>query len=167
VRWTQTPRLLGVAGLGLALVLAGCSKSPEVEKAAIPKAFNFMGEVRLSGPENVTGDLANCSGVGRFVDMYKSANVVVTNQNGKPLALGTVIEGLGTNYFRDVLDECAFGIQVLNVPRAKGYFIVVGRQRAHPVTLAGVVATNGQIAYDANPPTVRVPGTPTTTIGVP
>jgi hypothetical protein len=159
--------LLGVAALGLALALAGCSKSPEVEKAAIPKSFNFMGDVRLSGAGNVTGDLANCSGVGRFVDMYKSANVVVTNQKGKPLAFGTVIEGLGTNYFHDVLDECAFGIQVLNVPRAKGYFIVVGRQRAYPITLAGVVATNGQIAYDANPPTVRAPLTPTTTVGIP
>jgi hypothetical protein len=85
------------------------------------------GDVRLSGSSNVTGDLSNCAGVGAFADVYKGANVVVTNQKGKPLAAGTITDGLGTNYFKEVLDECAFRIRVLNVPRAKSYFFVLGR----------------------------------------
>jgi hypothetical protein len=164
---TRTPKLLAAVGLGVALALAGCENTPEVEKPPVPKAFNFIGEVRLSGSQNVTGNLENCAGVGRYVDLYTGAYIVVTNQNGKPIAQGVVSKGFGTNYYNEVLDECSFGIKVLNVPRAKGFFIVVGRQRAQPVSLAWVVSTNGIIRYDINPPTVRPPGTPTTTPGIP
>ncbi len=152
---TRRTRLLGVAGLVLTLALAGCSKSAEVEKPKIPATFTFNGDVRLSGSANLTGDLSNCVGVGRFVDLYQGAKVVVTNQKGRPLALGAITEGLGTNYFQDVLDECAFRVRVPDVPRARSYFIMLGRQPPKPLTLAEVVTGNGYVRFDANPPTVR------------
>jgi hypothetical protein len=152
--------LLGVAGLGLAVALAGCSKSPEVERPTIPASFVVRGDVRLSGPNNVTGDLSNCAGVGPYADLYKGANVVVTNQKGRPIARGTITDGLGTNYFEETLDECALRIRVPVVPRAKGYFFVLGRQAPHPITLAEMVAGNGSVRFDANPPIVRSFGSP-------
>jgi hypothetical protein len=144
--------------VALILVLAGCNKDEGPEKPKIPAAFNIRGDVRLSGSQNVTGDLSNCAGVGAFVDVYKGNSVVVTDQDGKPLANGTITDGLGTNYYEEILDECSFRIRVANVPRAKSYFVVVARQRAHPITLAEVVAGDGYVRFDANPPTVRTFG---------
>jgi hypothetical protein len=143
----------------LVATLAGCSKDPEVEQPKIPTKFYVHGDVRLSGPGNVTGDLGTCSGVGEYSDVYRGAAVVVTDQDGKPLSRGAVTAGVGSNYYQNVLDECAFNIAVLNVPRPKkGYFIVIGRQPAHWVPREAVVWFNGLVRFDLSPPNVR-PGT--------
>jgi hypothetical protein len=156
VRWTRRGWIVGAAIAVLLPVLAGCSNDPEVEKPAVPSKFYLHGDVRLSGSGNVTGDLANCSGVGPYADIYKGASVVVTDADGKPISRGAVTAGVGTNYYQNVLDECAFNIVVLNVPRTKkGYFIVIARQPAHWVPVAGVILFNGLVRFDVNPPIVR------------
>jgi hypothetical protein len=140
------------------VLLAACNKDDAPERPKIPASFNIRGDVRLSGSQNVTGDLSNCAGVGAYVDVYKGGNVVVTDQDGKPLANGTITDGIGTNYFEEILDECSFRIRVANVPRAAGYFVVVARQPAQPITLGEVIAGDGYVRFDANPPTVRAFG---------
>jgi hypothetical protein len=156
VRWTRRGWIIGTAIAVLLPALAGCSNDPEVEKPAIPASFYVHGDLRLSGSRNVTGDLSNCAGVGPYADIYKGAVVVVTNQNGKPISRGAVTASVGTNYYQNVLDECAFNISVLNVPRVKrGYFIVLARQPAHWIPLSSMVVFNGLVRFDLNPPTVR------------
>jgi hypothetical protein len=144
-----------VAAIALLLVLAGCNKDEGPEKPKIPSEFIFSGELRLSGSQYVAGNLSSCLGVGPFVDIHKGARVIVTDQDARPIAAGSIIDGLGTNYYEELLDECVFRLRVPEVPRAKSYFLVVGRQGPKPVSLASVAATNGVIRIDVNPPTVR------------
>jgi hypothetical protein len=137
------------------LALTACSTGDDTPAAPpIPKSFNFIGDFRLSGARWVGGDLQNCGGVSYFVDVHPTARVTVTNQNGKPLATGSITYGSGTNFYQDTLDECLFRFVVLNVPRAKSYFVIIGRQRAHPVALQTVVATEGKIKIEGNKPNV-------------
>ncbi len=95
---------------------SACSGDDAPATPPIPKSFNFIGDFRLSGSAYVGGDLKNCGGVGYFVDVHPTARVVVTNQNGKPIASGGVTYGSGTNYYQDTLDECLFRFVALHVP---------------------------------------------------
>jgi hypothetical protein len=145
-------------GLVLVLLVAvapACGGDSGPKGPPIPATFMFKGDVRLSGASYVYGDLANCSGLGPYADIYKGAFVTVTNQVGKPIAIGRVAYGLGTNYYQDVLDECTFRLDIFNVPRAKAYLVVVGRSVPAQFSLASVVATSGVLVFDANPPLVR------------
>jgi hypothetical protein len=149
----------------LVALLAGCetTNKTKVQKAAVPRTYNLIVDVRLSGAANVRGDISSCIGAGRFADIAPMAKVVVTDQNAKPIALGGIAYGIGTDYYRDVLDECSFRIFVTGVPKAKQYAIVVGRQRPVPFTRKGLIETNGVFGYDLNAPNVPYPVLPTTT----
>jgi len=145
----------GLVVVLLVPLLAACNRGNDGPKApAIPASFDFKGEVRLSGEKNVFGGLDECAGVGSFADMYQGAYVTVTNEVGKPIAIGSVSYALGTNYYRDVLDECTFRIDVKDVPKAKAYLVYIARGRPQGFTLASIVATNGALVYDMNAPLV-------------
>jgi len=151
------PRMLagGMAFVLFVPLLAACNRGDSGPEApVIPASFTFKGEVRLSGAGNVFGGLDNCAGVGRYADIHRGASVTVTNQIGKPIAIGEVSYGLGTNYYRDVLDECTFRLDVASVPRAKAYIVIIARGQPQPISLASIVATNGQLVYDVNTPLV-------------
>jgi hypothetical protein len=152
-------------GVLLAAVLSGCSTSnkTETQKAAVPKTFNLAVDVRLSGATNVRGDVSTCVGAGKYADVAAKTKVVVTNQNGQPLSIGSISYGIGTDYYQDVLDECSFRIFVPAVPRAKGYTMIIGRQPPVPFPRAGVVKTGGAFGFDLNKPNVPNPIYPTTT----
>jgi hypothetical protein len=152
-------------GVLLAAVLSGCSTTNKtvVQKAKAPKTTNLAVDVRLSGATNVRGDISTCVGAGQFADIAAKTKVVVTNQQGQPLALGSISYGIGTDYYQDVLDECSFRVFVPAVPRAKGYTMIIGRQRPVPFPRAGVVATNGIFGFDLNKPNVPNPIYTTTT----
>lgn len=144
--------------VALAVVLAACSDDgggDATSEEEASKEFTMVADVRLSGSDNVTGDLAACSGVGRFVDLYRGALAIVTDETGKPIATGTVTNSLGTNYYREILDECSFRVRVGLVPRSKGYFLVIGRQ--YPRALAGdlIDLRKGYTKFDLNEPNVR------------
>lgn len=145
----------GVLVMVFVVLGAACNRNEGPQKPDIPAAFTFRGDVRLSGSKYVFGGLDNCAGVGPYSDIYTGAFVTVTNQVGKPIAIGKVEFGLGTNYYQDVLDECTFRIVVANVPQARAYYVVLARLAAHPFTLRDVVDVNGRITFDANPPLVR------------
>jgi hypothetical protein len=141
-------------GLVLVILAAACGGNDAPAAPVIPASFTFKGDIRLSGAKYVSGELSECSGVGPYVDIYKGARVTVTNEVGKPIAIGTVAYGLGTNYYRDILDECTFRFYVPSVPRAKAYLVYVGRNSPHTLTLPGVVQSQGVFSYDINTPLV-------------
>jgi hypothetical protein len=137
------------------VLLAACSGGKTVyEKAKVPKTFNLRVDVRLSGAANVHGDLTTCRGLGKWADIAAKTKVVVTNRTHQPLASGYIANGLGTDYFHNVLDECTFRIYVFGVPRANGYTMAVGSHTPVPFTRAGLVATNGIFSFDLNTPNV-------------
>jgi hypothetical protein len=139
----------------LPLVFAACtSDDPESETPPLPSSYTFNAEAKLSGAANVRGDLSNCTGAGQFADMYKTAPVTVTDVNLKPIAVGSLLDGLGTNVFQNVLDECTFRFVVRNVPSTGGYYVIVGRQRPKAVARITVQATNGRFQIEVNTPNV-------------
>ncbi len=146
------------------VLLAACGGGKTVyEKAKVPKTITMVVDGKLSGAANVRGDLSKCVGIGKFADVVPGAKATVRNQNGKVLAVGVVRLGLGTDYFRDLLDQCDFRIAVYGVPRAKSYTIQVAGQTPQAFSRFGLVATNGVFPININPPLVTVPTTPTTT----
>ncbi len=143
--------VLVVLLVGLA---AGCTDNSGPAGPKIPATFLFRIDARLSGDRYLFGGLGVCTGVGQYADIHKGAWVTVTNQVGKPIAVGTVTIGVGTNYYEGALDECTFRLLVRNVPRAKAYLVILGREAPQPFTLAEVVDGAGVLAFDANPPLV-------------
>ena len=140
--------------IGLLLVLlAACSSgSSAPAKPRVPATFTFVGDVRLSGAKNLRGDLSSCAGAGQFMDVVKGARVTVTNRERKPIAVGGVTVGLGTNTYQGVMDECTFRVLVVNVPRAKGYFVIVGGQPPQLLTLPTVIALRRPLLVRPQPP---------------
>jgi hypothetical protein len=150
-------KLVMGALLALLVPLAACSSDGDAaDKPVIPASFAFQVDVRLSGSANVRGNLSNCAGAGAFVDVFRGTQVVVANTKGVPLAMGRITTALGTNTFEGLLDECTFQFRIVGVPKAPGYFLLLGRQPIKPIPLSLVVATTGRMAYDLNPPLVRV-----------
>jgi hypothetical protein len=121
---------LGVAVLAvLPLLLAACGGGDEPPpKPVYPATINIQGDVTVRGVNYVRGSLSECAGAGTFADVYKGGPVTVSNEVGRPLAIGKVEYGVGTNVYQNRLDECTFRFRVANVPRALAYQVRIGRQ---------------------------------------
>jgi hypothetical protein len=142
-------------------LLAACNSGNGTSaRARIPKQFQFLGSYKISGVNNVGGDLSQCRGAGEFADVAVGTPVTVAKFTGKPIAVGHVEVGLGTNIYQSTLDECTFRFSVANVPRAKSYLITVGRHGPTAIPLATVVAGRGIVVINANPPPSALPPSP-------
>jgi hypothetical protein len=156
-KW-QVSRIAAVASIALLTLLTACtSEGNATPKRKIPKSFYFIGDVRLSGADNVRGNLATCAGAGNFVDVQMGALVIIADEHGTPIAFGKVWLTSGTNTFQGVLDECTFQFRAVNVPSTPNYYVIVGRQPAKLIRRTKIIRTNGRFAFDANPPNVPPP----------
>jgi hypothetical protein len=139
---------LGVAVLAvLPVLLAACRGGGEEPppKPVYPATIQMVGDVTIRGANSVRGNLSDCAGAGTYADIYKGGPVTVSNQVGRPLAIGKVEYGLGTNVYQNRLDECTFRFRILSVPRAQSYQIVIGRQPPLLRSFLGVYASGGAV----------------------
>ena len=142
----------------LVLLMAACGGDESRPRPVYPDFINVQGDLTLKGENYVRGNLSNCAGAGPYADLVKGAPVLVSNKVGKPLAIGTIQYGVGTNVYRSRLDECTFRWRVPAVPRGVQYQIIVGRQEPRPATYYSLYLQKGAIAWD-----LPVPTTTTTT----
>jgi hypothetical protein len=156
-------RKLGLLAMPLLLVLSGCFLRDDGDDAAprapvYPAAINIQGDLTVNGASYVRGNLSDCAGAGPYADVIRGAPVLVTNQNKRPVAIGRVAYGIGTNVYRNRLDQCTFRFRVAAVPRQQSYYISVGRQQPQFITFPTLYRYAGTLQYSL-PPRPR----PTTT----
>jgi len=77
-------------------------------------------------------DPGTCAGEGSFADVAEGASVVVMDQDGKTLAVGTLSGGvparLQETEIGQIAEECYFLVRPLRVPGRDFYRVRVGRQ---------------------------------------
>jgi hypothetical protein len=140
---------LGIAMLVL-LLTAACRGGGEAKPPArpvYPDYINISADLTLSGATYVRGNLSECAGAGPYADVVKGAPVLVSNREGRPLALGRVAYGVGTNVYRNRLDQCTFRMRIPRTPRAMVYAISVGRQKPFPVSFLHLLGSRGTAAF--------------------
>jgi hypothetical protein len=148
----------GISLVALVALLAACSGDSAPPKPVYPATLNLHGDVTLNGPANVRGNISDCAGAGRYADLARRAPVTVSNQSGVPIAVGRILYSVGTNVYQNQLDQCTFRYAAYNVPRARSYQIVIGRQAPILAQFLDLVRTNGAVGLNLPPTTV-----PTTT----
>jgi hypothetical protein len=136
---------LGVVALAvLPLLLTACNRGgDDTPPPTLPATINIRGNVTVRGPNYVRGSLSECAGAGAYTDYYKGGVVTVSNRQGRPLAIGRIQYGVGTNVYQNRLDECTFNFFVPSVPRAGTYQIAVGRLAPMLTTFKGLLSRNG------------------------
>lgn len=142
--------LLVLSGLLVACSGGGGSATPTT---TLPPTVVIKGNVAISGPRNVRGNLSDCVGVGPYADLRTGAPVTVTTPAGKPLGIGKIILGVGTNVYQDQLDQCTFRYIVLSVKTRRNYIVKVAQQRPLPVALTYLIATRGNFDINLTPTT--------------
>jgi hypothetical protein len=153
--------LLLVVAVGLATVgLTACNDDEGPPQIVYPKELTIRGEVILNGATNVRGGLAECVGAGAFADLYPGAPVIVNDTEGKPLAVGKITYGVGTNFYLNQLDQCTFKVQMGVVPFSETYQIVVSRQ--DPVSISFLPLWRQLGIFSFNLPRPVAPTTTTT-----
>ena len=147
--------------IGFVVLLAACSSGGGAKQPAagsgLAKVFALQGDLSLYGAGNLRGTFDDCSGAGNYVDVYRSAVVVVTDETGKPMWSGSINFSSGTDAFKGFLDQCVFRFSVPTVGRAKGYYLVVARQTPLYIPASLVVASSYQLRLQLNQP--PIPGT--------
>jgi hypothetical protein len=154
--------LLLVVGLG-AVGLSSCGGDDEPPEIVYPEAITLRGEVILTGATNVRGGLSECVGAGPYADLYPGAPVVVTDGQGKPLTVGKITYGVGTNFYLNQLDQCTFKVELGSVPYAETFQIVVSRQDPVSIPFLSLWRRSGQFSFNFPRPVMPVPTTTTTT----
>jgi hypothetical protein len=156
-------RKLGLLAMPLLLLLAGCFGGDGDDAAptrpVYPAAINIQGDLTVNGASYVRGNLSDCAGAGPYADVIRGAPVLVTNQNNRPVAIGRVAYGIGTNVYRNRLDQCTFRFRVGAVPRQQAYYISVGRQKPQFISFPTLYRYAGTLQYTLPP---RAPATTTT-----
>ena len=119
----------GISLVALVALLAACSGGDgPPPKPVYPPFINIVGDLTVSGAQYVRGNLSDCAGAGRYADLVKGAPVTVSNRVGVPLAVGKITYGVGTNVYRNKLDQCTFRFVAPQVPHAAVYQVVIGQQ---------------------------------------
>ena len=149
---------IGMLVVPLVLLMAACGGGDSPPPAPVyPDFMNVQGDLTLKGQSYVRGNLSDCAGAGPYADLNKGAPVLVSSRRGKPLAIGKIVYGVGTNVFRNRLDQCTFRLRVARVPRVNEYRIGVGSQEPFTVSFVTLYRFRGVVAF-----TLPVPTTTTT-----
>lgn len=120
-----------LAAVALVLALTACGGDPEPEAGPSPGSIQVSGQLTLSLP-NFEWNPGVCSGRGGYDDLTGGAQVVVTDNTGATVAMGSLGDG---NPRLDPADSsraiaCVFPFAV-GVPAGKGFYgiAVAGRDR--------------------------------------
>lgn len=117
-----------------AVLTTGCGGSDGSGDSQKAETFNVYGTLTLqasfdgdmsssSGVSNI--DDVNCEGEGGFDDIREGAQVVVTDNSGKKLGIGSLEAGKLPEEESSPLDfSCEFGFTVTDVPEGKGPYSV-------------------------------------------
>ena len=150
-----------MTAVALVVLLAACSSGGGTPKppvdSGLPKTFTLEGDLSLYGANNLRGTFDDCAGAANYVDIYRTAVIVVTNEKGKPMWRGSITFSSGTDAFKGFLDQCVFRFNVPAVHRAKGYYLLVARQAPLFLSSAFIVASNYKVRLQLNRP--PIPGT--------
>jgi hypothetical protein len=114
-----------------ALTLTGCAGTSAASDTTVPP-FTITGTINITGLTNSTGVEATrtCAGNGAFGELRDGTQVVVTDQAGTTIALGSVV-GSHVNPADVVFDsptKCTLNFRVDGVPAGKGFY---GVEMAH------------------------------------
>jgi hypothetical protein len=133
--WTSASLLAGVAILLHACADGGSGNHAEDGDNGIA---TITGEIQLSGPTtDVTTGLNQagrgdepCSGAGRWRDLREGGQVVVSNESGTTIAVGSIISSkrvveVARDFSASTI-SCTLGYQVTGVPGAAFYTIEAG-----------------------------------------
>lgn len=154
-----------VGAMLLALALAGCSDAspPEPRPTAttsatpvptttlnVPGTIHVTGEVTLSNASGtaVYADTWGCFGQNDFADIAQAAQVEITDDVGRVIAVGSLGRGVPTFDVQGVPTQCVFDLHVDNVPDSgTKYLVSIGDRDDSAYTLAqlkaGLVITLG------------------------
>jgi hypothetical protein len=150
----------GVAVVALGLSLGACGGDDSPPKPVYPSIINITGDITLTGPTYVRGNLSDCAGAGVYADLAKGAPVTVSNEAGVPIAVGKVQYSVGTNVYQNQLDQCTLRYAAYAVPRAASYQVVVGQQAPVPARFYDLVVSRGRLDF-------KLPAPPSTTTTAP
>lgn len=119
----------------MALLLAGCASSagdaPEHKAAGGPRTFAASGSLSLSDPDGVyvatdaMAPGAPCQGSGGYDDLRPGAQVVVTDDAGKVLAVGRLDAGATDDskaYTSPYYRHCVLPFTVSKVPAGEDFY---------------------------------------------
>lgn len=159
----MTKLAAGVSLVVLVALLGACSGGNDAPpKPIYPPFINISGDLTLNGATSVRGNISDCAGAARYADLAKKAPVTVSSASGVPLAVGAIAYAVGTNVYRNQLDQCTFRYNVFHVPRAGTYQITIGRQKPFLAKFLTLLHTRGVMNVELPPTTV-----PTTTTFLP
>jgi hypothetical protein len=147
-----------------AMVLGACSDDGDAlpPKPIYPPTVNVTGNLTLGGEQYVRGNISDCAGAAQYADLLNGAPVTVSNTKGVPLAVGKITYSVGTNVFRNRLDECTFRFTVLNVPQDRtGYNLTIAGQPRYSYSFEYLFNARGQVSM------VLPPKPPVTTTTLP
>lgn len=145
---SNTKRLTGVL-VAATILLTGCGTT-QPKPAATPAAFKITGTITVAAGEGSDSTLGGaCLTDGGYSDIRTGAQVTVTNESGKVIALGSLDAGhtsdtlmLPTfNPDTAVVEnapkatQCVFGFTVPGVPEGESFYSIE-------------VAHRGQLRYD-------------------
>jgi hypothetical protein len=150
--------LVGLSAAGLSACGGGDDGPPEI---VYPEAINLRGEVILSGATNVRGGLSECVGAGAYADLFPGAPVVVNNEQGRPLTVGKITYGVGTNFYLNQLDQCTFKVELGRVPRADTFQLVISRQDPVAIPFLSLWRRRGEFSFNFPRPTTTTTTTTT------
>ena len=109
-------RTIAAVAVGLLLVTSGCGASN----------FNASGTVGLIAVDAAEDDCS--AGIGGFDDIREGASVVISDAEGKRVALGSLQAGSGDG-------ACLFAFDVADIPSGQGPYAVE-------------VASRGEVAFN-------------------
>jgi D-arabinose 1-dehydrogenase-like Zn-dependent alcohol dehydrogenase len=124
--------ILGVAGLGLALLLVAVAlkagfvgrDTPTTTTRQAPKLLSINGTLTLhQDPEAGAQEGDLCSGTGGYDDIDLGTSVVVTNEQGTVVGTGSLGPGSTTSSL-----DCDFTFTVADLPEARFYGIEVSHR---------------------------------------
>ncbi len=151
---------IGMLVVPLVLLMAACGGGDEPPpKPVYPAFIDVQGDLTLKGENYVRGNLSDCAGAGPYADLVKGAPVLMSNMLGKPLAIGTIQYGVGTNVYRSRLDQCTFRFRVPGVPRSVEYQIIVGSQEPRTASFHALYTQKGGIGWELPVPTTTTTST--------
>lgn len=137
--------------LGLTFTVAGCTTGTTPQPTAttqrpvptttlvVPGTIHVTGDVVLSNASGtaVYADAWGCFGQNDFADVVQAAQIVVTDQVGRVVAVGSLGPGRPTFGPDEVPTQCTFDLHVDNVPdSATGYTVSLGERGDTTYTLA-------------------------------